>query len=316
MERTAAKPFAISLSGRLPVFRAPNALARLVIGVLSGAALVALGVVAAAGVSLEVGGFLRFAVLALGMLLLAGWCRMRNLDPRMADAATIVAAGTLSLMLCGLISNLGLALGAPLVDPYLAASDARLGMNVEQVVRWTAGHAWLIDGLTAAYNTSGVAVVVLITAAFLRGARRTAWSVAATCFVAMQVVATLSIAFPAIGAMAHLDMLDLQGAGLPRGAGVYHLGAFEHFRAGPVEAIKVTDLSGLVTFPSFHTVLALLAAQALWDTRLRWAGAVWTAVVIASTVPIGGHYVTDLAAGCLIWLSAALLVRRALLSSP
>jgi membrane-associated phospholipid phosphatase len=126
----------------------------------------------------------------------------------------------------------------------------------------------------------------------------------------MQVVALVSIAAPAVGAMAHLGLLDLQGAGLPSGAGVYHLDAFARYHAGTDPVVRLSEMSGLVTFPSFHTVLALLATQALAETRWRWIGVAWTAVVIVSTIPIGGHYVTDLAAGFAIWAGCARLARR------
>ena len=126
----------------------------------------------------------------------------------------------------------------------------------------------------------------------------------------MQVVALVSIAAPAVGAMQHLGMLDLQGNGLPRGAGIYHLEAFAHFHAGSDPILRLSEMSGLVTFPSFHTVLALLATQALAETRWRWFAMAWTAGVVVSTIPIGGHYVTDLAAGFAIWAGCAWTARR------
>ena len=110
--------------------------------------------------------------------------------------------------------------------------------------------------------------------------------------------------------MVHLDMVDLQGVGLPPGAGVYHLDAFARFHAGTDPDVRLSEMSGLVTFPSFHTVLALLAAQALAETRWRWLGAAWAVVVIVSTIPIGGHYVTDLIAGFAIWAACAWLAGK------
>jgi membrane-associated phospholipid phosphatase len=290
--------------------RAPDPLAALVALVLALAGLAAAAVVAASGMMVEWGPFVRFLLLATAMLGLAGWCRYRRLDPRVADAAAFVAAGTLALMTCGLISNVGLRLGAPTIDAYLAVTDAMVGFDVEQAVRTVADFPLAIQTLAWAYNASGVAVVILIAAAVASGRRRAAWELVATVVVAMQVVALVSIAAPAVGAMAHLGLLDLQGAGLPSGAGVYHLDAFARYHAGTDPVVRLSEMSGLVTFPSFHTVLALLATQALAETRWRWIGVAWTAVVIVSTIPIGGHYVTDLAAGFAIWAGCARLARR------
>ncbi|WP_067679084.1 phosphatase PAP2 family protein [Tsuneonella dongtanensis] len=285
-------------------------LAILIAATLLVASLAALAIVPSAGMRFEAAGFLQFLALAACMIGLAGWCRFRKLDPRVGDAATIVAIGTVALMACGVISNAGLRLGAAPIDVWLASADAAVGIDVERAVRAMVAHAWAIDALTWIYNASGAAIVVLIAARTVAGHRAKAWELLATVVVSMQAVALLSIAFPAIGAMAHLDMLDLQGNGLPSGAGVYHLEAFRQFHQGSDPVLRLSEMSGLVTFPSFHTVLALLAVQALADTRLRWLAVAWTAAVIVSTIPIGGHYVTDLVAGFAIWAGCAWTARR------
>ncbi len=313
MNRVAAAPLSFVRALR-PQRVAPLGL--LVGGTLAAATVGAIAVLAAAGMRVEASGFARFALLAAAMLALSVWCARRYPDPRLAHAAAIVGVGTLSLMLCGVVSNAGLRLGLPLVDPALAGIDAAFGLDVEAAVRALAAFPRAIDLLATIYNASGAAVVVLIALALAAGRFARAWELAATAVFSMQVVAAVSILLPASGAMAYLGMIDLQGAGLPAGAGVYHLAAFEHFRAGSGGVLRLTDLTGLVTFPSFHTVLALLTTQALWDTRLRWLAVGWAGSVIVSTIPIGGHYVVDLAAGFLVWMIGATLARRAAVSNP
>lgn len=266
--------------------------------------------------TIEPGGFVRFAALAAAMLALSAWCRARLPDPRLAAAAQIVALATMSLMLCGIIANAGLRLGAPLADARLAAIDAALGLHVDRAVRAMAEWPLLIEMLAAIYNASGVVIVLLIALTLAGKMISKAWELTATSVFAMQTIALLSIAMPAHGAMAHFKMGALQGAGLPAGAGTYQLQAFAHFHAGDDPVLRLADLGGVVAFPSFHTVLALLATQALWDTRLRSIGVAWSAAVIVSTVPMGGHYVIDLVAGFAVWLCCAIIARRAGLSSP
>nr|WP_237489049.1 phosphatase PAP2 family protein [Tsuneonella aeria] len=213
-------------------------------------------------------------------------------------------------MACGVVSNAGLRLGASPVDGLLAGIDGLVGIDVAQVVRAFAAQPATIDALAVIYNASGAIAVALIGLRLLANRRAEAWELVMTIVLAMQVVALVSIVAPAVGAMAHLAMLDLQGAGLPAGAGIYHLEAFHHFRAGTDTVLRLDDMSGLVTFPSFHTVLALVALQAVARTRLRWLGVAWAAAVIVSTIPIGGHYVIDLVAGFAIWAGAVTVARR------
>ena len=294
--------------------RAPSPRALVLTGVLAGAALLTVFVILRSGMQFRLGELGPFVLLAAAMGAVARYCRFRGLDPRAADAAAIVGLATLALLLCGLISNVGLRLGAPTIDAALARADALVGWDVARAVPAFAAHGWLIDGLAFIYNQSGPLVVAVIVLALMRGQSEKAWELVTTVVIAMQATAAISIVAPARGAMAHFDLLHLQGNGLPLGAGVYHLGAFDHFHAGSDPRFGLADMSGLVTFPSFHTVLGLLLVQALAHTRLRLAGLAMGAATIVSTIPIGGHYVTDILAGCLVWLLAALAARR--VSSP
>jgi len=65
-----------------------------------------------------------------------------------------------------------------------------------------------------------------------------------------------------------------------------------------------------VTFPSFHTTLALVIAYC--GARLRYVGApvvVLNLLIVASTMAEGGHYFADVAGGALIAFAAIGLVR-------
>ena len=277
--------------------------------VLGGSALLGAVVVAAAGMQLEPIGFARYILLAAAMGALAWWCRSRGLDRRLGTAAAIVGAATLSLMICGVIANAGLRLGAPLVDARLAAADAALGFDAGEIIRAVATRPVFTQALSLLYNSSGLAVVGLIVLALARKSTAKAWELATTAFIAMQLVALASPAFPALGAVRQFALEQLQGHGLPTGAGVYQWPSFTHFYYGNDELLRLSDLGGVVAFPSFHTVLALLITQALGDTRWRVPAIAWTAGIILSAIPMGGHYVVDLAAGFVIWLAAASIAR-------
>jgi membrane-associated phospholipid phosphatase len=116
-----------------------------------------------------------------------------------------------------------------------------------------------------------------------------------------------SVALPAIGAYAHLGLADLAAERLPQGSGIYHLPTLERLKS--VDAlISPFTVEGVVTFPSFHACMALMIWYPVRDVAvLRWAGALAAAVTLVATVPIGGHYVIDLAAGAVVFTGAAAL---------
>lgn len=70
-------------------------------------------------------------------------------------------------------------------------------------------------------------------------------------------------------------------------------------------ALTVELLSGVSTFPSVHAALAILFAWALWPVRaLRYPSLALNGLMYVSTIPIGAHYVVDVAAGTLLAIAS------------
>ncbi len=288
----------------------PDPVSRAIVTALVAGLAAASMIVATGAITVDYLDFLPFVIVAAALLLLARYAEWRRLHYLTYDAARMSAYATLGLLACGFVANAGLRLGFPLIDADLATIDAAIGLDVAAATRAAAEHTAAIQFLAAVYNASHIAVAALIVGLLFCGQRVIAWEMVATAIITMQAVAILSVFMPAIGAMAHFNLLDLQGNGLPVGAGVYHLAAFEAAYSGSDQVFELADMEGLVTFPSFHTVLALLLTQGLAHTRLRLLGVAATCAVIVSTVPIGGHYVIDLVAGFAIWALTVTVIRR------
>jgi len=63
--------------------------------------------------------------------------------------------------------------------------------------------------------------------------------------------------------------------------------------------------AGVICFPSFHVVWAILCTYALWSFRfLRIPAAILSSLIILSTVTTGVHYIFDLVAGAAIAIVA------------
>lgn len=256
------------------------------------------------GLIIQIFEFGRFLQIAAAMFVLSAWCFARHDDLRLANAAIITAIATISLMLCGLVSNTGLRMNMPVADARLAGIDAMLGLDMADAVVLTAQTPWLSDLLVFAYNWSSLAVVAAIVGMLACKQIRRGWELTLTIVITMQIVAIISVFFPAKGTAFFFDLAHLQGNGIPVGAAVYAGDTFDRFYHGSKLLVGLADLNGVVVFPSFHTVLALLATQALWNSPARWPAVFWTAMVIISTIPMGGHYVVDLAAGVTVWIVA------------
>jgi membrane-associated phospholipid phosphatase len=129
---------------------------------------------------------------------------------------------------------------------------------------------------------------------------------------ALAITVLTATLLPAVGTYVHLDLRAVAPTGLPDGSGDYHLDNFRIARSGAQLVLGPLNVSGVVTFPSFHAVMALLVGWGCWRTPwLRWPALAYCLATLFATVPLGGQYVVDLAAGGLLLAAVLMLARGA-----
>jgi membrane-associated phospholipid phosphatase len=82
--------------------------------------------------------------------------------------------------------------------------------------------------------------------------------------------------------------------------------------SGMVRSIYAAD-QPYNDFPSLHTSLSTIIAIHWWrlDSRIGIPAAIWTALIVASTVLVKQHYLADVAFGLLLAAVTSLIVMRA-----
>jgi membrane-associated phospholipid phosphatase len=81
-------------------------------------------------------------------------------------------------------------------------------------------------------------------------------------------------------------------------------------REGKLRVPEIGQLTGIVTFPSFHAAAAMLYLWALWAISWMRAIAVICNVLLLLSTPIdGGHYFIDVVAGVCLAILSILAVR-------
>lgn len=141
--------------------------------------------------------------------------------------------------------------------------------------------------------------------------------------VMWQYTATLAVA--GVSSLAFLWLLPADGAwayfqgdpayGTPPPAPPPWLAELHALRAGAIG--DLAQAQGLLCFPSFHTVFALLIARAvrgLWG--LGPAIAALNVLVVISVIPVGWHYAVDVLGGIVWTLGAVWVVNRLVARSP
>lgn len=208
-------------------------------------------------------------------------------------------AGLFGLLLCYAAA----AGGAPLVDRQLLQIDRLLGYDWQSYARFCAQYPALLQGYRIAYSTI-LTQPALIGAVLLLAKREIRFEkfVLAN-LIGSAITATLFLLCPATTAWTSQGQEASANhilSDLPIIANSW-LGDLMQIRGGSGRTL--TRVAGIVAFPSFHCVSAILNTWAVWPVRImRWPFLLLNLAMIAATPLIGGHYLVDLIGGAAVVL--------------
>ena len=191
----------------------------------------------------------------------------------------------------------------PLQDAALASTDSSLGFCWPCVVSWFNQHYMLNNLSSYFYNSILVQPVILAGIAIWRRdiPRLCTYFVAYN--IAYMITNIVAYRFPALGVYEHfrLSIADHQNITM----------VFTNEMTAPINALRAgylprgfTEQQILISFPSFHAVLACLFTWFAWSSRLRWLFVAANAIMLMSTPVQGGHYLTDIVAGLAVGVFA------------
>lgn len=212
------------------------------------------------------------------------------------SAAQLTALAVVSALMIYLAANAGAQF--PMRDNVLADLDSLLHFDWYAVSGWVDRRPVLADFLMRVYGTPllQIFVVLLISSVLHTGQRNREFLLL---FASSIFITTLVFTFvPAVGMLGKLDaevvnrLIDI--------------------RAGSA-TMTFNRTSSIITFPSYHTVMAICVPYALrhWYWALVPAMLV-NGIMLAAISPVGGHYLVDMLAGAGVALVSILIVRRCL----
>ena len=191
----------------------------------------------------------------------------------------------------------------PPIDPALRRWDNALGFDTAAALAWTASHPALRSVLNACYaSTDAQLALAPLVAGLAFDRRRTARLLAPRLRLQLSRRRPALLFFPSsgpAGVYASPHFLDVQ-----------RLTSLKFQWVHRRQAVP-SMLGGMIAFPSFHVAWAALTTYAALPSRpLFRAIAALNALVVASTVLLGWHYLVDVPAG-LALARAGLAGRRA-----
>jgi hypothetical protein len=240
-------------------------------------------------------------VLGLAGILSVGYA-MRLAGFRGATIAEYFALTVVSASAFAVLSYLGTALSLPLADRELMRLDRALGFDWLLWFNDLAHRPALMREMYLAYASmpyQGIYFVALF--GLLRDRARLCeifWVV----FVASGLTTLMCTLLPALGTFDAFRLGDLGG----------YLSDIHRLRDGGNLHFEWARLTGIVTFPSFHTSMALIYIYAFRKMGLVSALMAVVNVLMLPTIPfIGGHYLVDMVGGAVV-AAASIAVTRLL----
>jgi len=258
---------------------------------------------------LDIAAYLRLCLLSAVLLGAARVYATVRPDPRLA--AMLFGTGFLCLfsLEASILNYLLLPHTGPRMDALLARADRAMGFDWPEVMGFMARHPAL-NGAALFVYSSMLPQVALITILLGGTAPRRVYEFCLALAVsAIACIAIWSLA-PSFGAFSVYPpppatmTLALDSA--------YARDLVHLLRDGP-GLISPHDARGLIGFPSYHAVLALLVAWYAWPLRfLRWPAVALNIAVLAATPVQGGHHLTDVFGAFPVTALALFIVARLL----
>jgi membrane-associated phospholipid phosphatase len=197
------------------------------------------------------------------------------------------------------LSYVGAAFSLPLQDDAIVALDRMLGFDWAAAARAIDHSPSLLNLLDAAYATFTAQLVLTALALLAAGRVREIERYVVTFVCASLFAEVASMLIPTLGPISTMAS-DVSFTRLPT-IGRTTSDIVLALRDGTMRTIDLRALDGIISFPSLHAAVAVLIPFHLrWSRILFWPAVVLNALMFASAVPSGNHYLSDVLGGIVV----------------
>ncbi|HEX2256230.1 MAG TPA: phosphatase PAP2 family protein [Afifellaceae bacterium] len=273
------------------------------------------------GIGLRGSQFLVVVALTTALMSGSALYTFRRPHPRLARLLSGMAELLLLWVMIGALSYCGAALAQPLWDESFQRWDEALGFDwrfwLEVLNKHPNVHLVLVFAYHSMLPQTALAIIALAT---IRAYARLNIFLLAYGLAALATVA-ISTFMPALSPVVYLGISPADHPNIVLAVSPEFQEHAVALREGRMRIIDLSGAQGLVTFPSFHTVSAVLLLLAFWAVPyLRWISLGLNTLMLIAIPIEGSHYIVDVIAGAALalatWGLARWMVRREARASP
>ena len=157
--------------------------------------------------------------------------------------------------------------GFPMQDANLFKLDQALGLDWRAYLSFVDDHRLLSVLLAKSYGAIGVQMLIIPLLLSAVGKFRHLQQYVLALALTLMVTTAISSFVPALGAYHQLGLVAADHPNVIPAAFISSLTEIPALRDGSLRHLNLSELVGVVTFPSFHSSAAVLFAWALWPVR-------------------------------------------------
>ncbi len=217
---------------------------------------------------------------------LALYYRLSGRSARLANLAQWTLLWAIFSNAGEVLTYIAAACGGPTHDAELAAIDNALGFDWAIWYHFLARHGTLRFVLWLGYMSLMPQILISVIWFSLRDLDYFNYELLLNNIVSLLIATALFLLFPALG--------PLQAGGQPG------LPVLLALRGGGPLSFDIARLQGLISFPSYHMILAILLVWAHRRSALLIPVALVNAIMVVSIPSFGPHYLIDLIAGAMV----------------
>ncbi len=257
------------------------------------------------GVSIDVPGYLKAAMTGVMAISIGQFYRFKRENTGIALATTSAGLFIVFSLAGSVFNYLLLPIQMPRVDWFFQRTDAALGFDWTAFVTWASNWPLFGQALRIVYFSS---VPQLIIAILILGFARQGEALhrfLITGIIGVLITFGTWAMFPSFGASSISVLPDAVQAAMPIAVNTAYGAELVRLSIEGTNYISPENVLGLIGFPSFHTVMAMMSVVFLghfkWLRPLLYGV---NALMVPAIIIQGGHHLSDMIAGGLVFAIA------------